>query len=118
MTPRIDIFNTAIPESELRNVIVLANFDVVAQTVNTNFPLSGAWVDLMDASNNTTYSASTITLQPGEFKIFGNKAATLSNDDVTLENNILQLYPNPTSTAFYLSKEALNVKVFDISGKH
>ena len=117
LTPRIDIFNTAIPESELRNVIVLANFDVVAQTVNTNFPLSGAWVDLMDASNNTTYSASTITLQPGEFKIFGNKAATLSNDDVTLENNILQLYPNPTSTAFYLSKEALNVKVFDISGK-
>ncbi|MGY8911437.1 MAG: alpha-amylase family glycosyl hydrolase, partial [Flavobacteriales bacterium] len=26
LTPRIDIFNTSIPESELRNVIVLANF--------------------------------------------------------------------------------------------
>ena len=108
LTPRIDIFNTSIPESELRNVIVLANFDVVAQTVNTNFPIAGAWVDLMDASNNTTYS---------QFKIFGNKAATLSNDDVTLEDNILQLYPNPTSTSFYLSKEALDVEVYDITGK-
>ena len=117
LTPRIDIFNTSIPESELRNVIVLANFDVVAQTVNTNFPIAGAWVDLMDASNSTTYAASTITLQPGQFKIFGNKAATLSNDDISLEKNILQLYPNPTSTSFYLSKEALDVKVFDISGK-
>ena len=117
LTPRIDIFNTSIPESELRNVIVLANFDVVAQTVNTNFPIAGAWVDLMDASNSTTYSASTITLQPGQFKIFGNKAATLSNDDITLDYNILQLYPNPTSTAFYLSKEALDVKLYDITGK-
>ncbi|MGY8911509.1 MAG: T9SS type A sorting domain-containing protein, partial [Flavobacteriales bacterium] len=88
-----------------------------AKTVNTNFPIAGAWVDLMDASNSTTYSASTIILQPGQFKIFGNKAATLSNDDITLENNILQLYPNPTSTAFYLSKEALDVKVYDITGK-
>jgi len=117
LTPRIDIFNTSIPESELRNVIVLANFDVVAKTVNTNFPIAGAWIDLMDASNSTTYSASTITLQPGQFKIFGNKAATLSNDDISLEKNILQLYPNPTSTSFYLSKEALDVKVYDITGK-
>ncbi|WP_445750110.1 alpha-amylase family glycosyl hydrolase [Polaribacter sp.] len=117
LTPRIDIYDTNIPETGLRNVVILANFDVVQQTVNTNFPLAGAWVDLMDATNNTTYSASTITLQPGQFRIFGNKAATLSNDDIAFDKNILQLYPNPTSSSFSLSKEVQKVSVFDITGK-
>jgi 1,4-alpha-glucan branching enzyme len=117
LTPRIDIYNTNIPETSLRNVVILANFDVVAKTVNTDFPLAGPWVDLMDATSNTTYSASTITLQPGQFKIFGNKAATLSNDDIVLENNTLQLYPNPTSSTFSLSKDVQKVTVFDITGK-
>jgi hypothetical protein len=40
LLPRIDIFSTNIPTSALRNVIVLANFDVVSQTVNTNFPFA------------------------------------------------------------------------------
>ncbi|MGK0411910.1 MAG: 1,4-alpha-glucan branching enzyme [Polaribacter sp.] len=117
LTPRIDIFNTNIPETELRNVIVLANFDVVAQNVNTNFPTAGAWVDLMDASGNTTYSASTINLQPGEFKLFGNQVATLSTDNVTMINDILKVYPNPTSSNFSLSKDAVTVSVFDVTGK-
>jgi len=117
LTPRVDIFDTSIPESELRNVVILTNFDVVAQTINTNFPIAGAWVDLMDASNNTTYSASTITLQPGEFKIFGNQKSTLSSENVAFVNDILKVYPNPTSTTFSLSKNVLEVSVFDITGK-
>ena len=117
LTPRIDIYNTNIPESKLRNVIVLANFDVVPQTINTNFPLSGNWIDLMDESNSTTYSATTVTLQPGQFKIFGNKPTTLSNDDFTIGQNILHLYPNPTSSSFSFSKDVLEVSIFDISGK-
>lgn len=117
LTPRIDIFNTSIPETELRNVIVLANFDVVAQSVNTNFPIAGDWVDLMDKTGNTTYSSASITLQPGEFKIFGNQSATLSTDDVALVDDILKVYPNPTSTTFSLSKDVSEVSVFDITGK-
>ena len=117
LTPRIDIFDTNIPTTQLRNVVILANFDVVSQTVNTNFPIGGAWVDLMDSTGNTTYSAATINLAPGEFKIFGNQAATLSTDDIAIDNNILQLYPNPTSSSFSLSKEIQEVSVFDITGK-
>ena len=117
LTPRIDIFDTNIPESELRNVVILANFDVVAQSVNTNFPISGEWVDLMDATGNTTYSAGSITLQPGEFKIFGNQKATLSNKNILLEKNIISVYPNPTSSNFSLSKKVLAVSVYDITGK-
>lgn len=117
LTPRVDIFDTSIPESELRNVVILANFDVVAQTINTNFPISGDWVDLMDASGNTSYSAGSITLQPGEFKIFGNQKATLSNENIILDKNILSIYPNPTSSNFSLSKDVLAVRVYDITGK-
>ena len=39
------------------------------------------------------------------------------SSDITLEKNSLQLYPNPTSSSFYLSKEALDVEVYDITGK-
>ncbi|TMM31522.1 T9SS type A sorting domain-containing protein [Polaribacter aestuariivivens] len=117
LTPRIDIFNTTIPTTQLRNVIVLANFDVVQKTVNTNFPLTGNWIDLMDETNNTTYSASTITLQPGEFKVFGNQQATLSTENNVLENNIMSLYPNPTSKNFSISQNVSEVSVFDITGK-
>lgn len=117
LLPRIDVFNTNIPTSSLRNVIVLANFDVVSQTVNTNFPFAGNWVDLMDPSGNTTYSASTITLAPGSFRIFGNQQATLSTDDSTIKESILNLYPNPTNSSFSLSKEVQSVRVFDITGK-
>lgn len=116
LTPRIDIFDTSIPESELRNVIILANFDVVAQTVNTNFPLAGAWVDLMDSSGNTTYAANTITLQPGEFRIFGNQQATLSTDDNTIESS-LRIYPNPATQSFSISKDVNDLKIYDITGK-
>jgi 1,4-alpha-glucan branching enzyme len=117
LTPRIDIFDTNIPTTQLRNVVILANFDVVSQTVNTNFPMGGAWIDLMDSTGNTTYSAATINLAPGEFKIFGNQAATLSTDDIAFDNNILQLYPNPTSNSFSLSKEVQGARVFDVTGK-
>ncbi|WP_439132957.1 alpha-amylase family glycosyl hydrolase [Polaribacter sp.] len=116
LTPRIDIYNTNIPETELRNIIVLANFDVVAQTIDTNFPLTGDWVDLMDPTGNTTYSAASITLQPGEFRIFGNQKATLSTDALISESSV-RIYPNPTTQSFSISKAIKNLSVYDITGK-
>ncbi|WP_452227447.1 alpha-amylase family glycosyl hydrolase [Lacinutrix cladophorae] len=118
LTPRIDIFDTSIPTTQLRNVIVLANFDVVAQTVNTSFPSSGTWYDLMDETGNTTIESTvaTINIPAGQFRIFGNHASTLSIDD--LENvSDLKLHPNPTKNSFKLNKEVTDVQIFDISGK-
>ena len=66
---------------------------------------------------NVTNTTALISLAPGEFKIYADNSATLSTEDVALKKNSLQLYPNPTSGSFSLSKEALEVSLYDIAGK-
>ncbi|MBU2939106.1 T9SS type A sorting domain-containing protein [Lacinutrix sp. C3R15] len=120
LTPRIDIYDTSIPTTALRNVIVLANFDVVSQTINTSFPsgITNTWYDLMDETGNTTISnaTTTITIPAGQFRIFGNQSSTLSTDAFEYEST-LSLYPNPTSSSFQLNKDITSLKIFDVSGK-
>jgi len=119
-TPRIDIFDTTIPSTELRNVIILANFDVVSQTVNTNFPpgVTATWYDLMDPSGNTTVSNSTttITIPAGQFRILGNKQAeALSIDEEILLG--FSIYPNPATTSFHVSTNVSDIEIYDLTGK-
>ncbi len=119
-TPRIDIFDTSIPNSELNHVIILANFDVVSQTVPTNFPsgLTATWYDLMDATGTTTVSNSetSITIPAGQFRILGNKASNaLSINEV--EAMSFQLFPNPTSNAFSINVNVSQVEIYDLTGK-
>lgn len=119
LTPLIHIFDNSFPESSLKNVIILANFDVSSKNINPNFPYTGTWFDLMDISGNTvievTNTTEIITVPPGEFRIYGNKSSTLSLDNVALQN--IELYPNPVSTVFQLNTEVKKLLVFDISGK-
>jgi hypothetical protein len=119
-TPRIDIFDTSIPTSELRNVIILANFDVTAQNVSTSFPggVTSMWYDLMDDTGSTTVdnSTTTISIPPGQFRILGNQpVASLSIDDESL--NRFTIYPNPTATAFSINIDVSTVEVYDLTGK-
>ncbi|WP_460217741.1 alpha-amylase family glycosyl hydrolase [Psychroserpens sp. MEBiC05023] len=116
LTPRIDVFDTSIPTTDLRNVIVLANFDVVDQTINTSFPTGGTWYDLMDNTGSTTYSASTINIPAGQFRIFGNQPATLSTN-VFNANSTFNIYPNPVNTSFKTNKTISSLQIFDITGK-
>lgn len=119
-TPRIDVFDTSIPTSELRNVIILANFDVNTQTVNTNFPagVTSTWYDLMDPTGSTTVSnsTSTISIPAGQFRILGNKpSSVLSIDDQTL--SIFTLYPNPTQSSFRVNSNISDIEIYDLTGK-
>lgn len=118
-TPKIFIFNTDIPNDQLRNVIVYANFDVNNATVSTDFPFGGTWYDLMDETGSTTVDGSTanITLQPGEFRILGNAPPeTLSVNNVEGFNQ-LTIYPNPAKAEFSLNTQTTEVSVIDITGK-
>jgi len=115
---RLYIFDNNLPNTQLKNVVVLANFNVTGQNITPNFPYTGQWYNLMDnTSINVTSTTEQIFIPAGEFRIFGNQAATLSNDDNVLENSLFSLYPNPTKSKFSLNKEAKEVTIYDIRGK-
>ena len=120
LTPIIYIWNDNIASSELKNVVIIANFDVVAQTITPYFPYTGNWFDLMDINGETTININStsdqITLQPGEFKIYGNQASiTLSN--TILDDVKLILYPNPTIDYISINKDVELVEIYDVTGK-
>jgi len=114
LTPRIDIWNNNLTDTQLKTVVIVANFNITAQTVNTNFSIAGNWYNLLD---NTTISSTTatVTLQPGEFRIFGNMPAALSSEAVTTAK--MTLYPNPASTQFSINTAAAKVEVYAVTGQ-
>lgn len=120
LTPRIDVFDTSLPSTELKNVIILANFDVTTQTVNTNFPagVTSTWYDLMDPTGNTTISnsVSTISIPAGQFRILGNQSVNaLSLEDQTLSE--LSIFPNPSQSSFSVNTNTSKVEIYDLTGK-
>lgn len=117
LTPRIDIWDESISTDELSNVIVLANFDLTARTVNTNFPegVSDTWYNLMDDEETFSSTTATITLQPGEFRILGNQEPVLGNTDFVAEKAVL--YPNPATSEFSVSITTAKVELYNITGQ-
>ena len=114
---RIYVFDTSLPETSLKNVVVLANFATTAVSINPNFPFTGEWYDLMDNSayqvNNT---ATPISIPPGQFRIFGNKQALLSSEDLQFASTVT-LAPNPTTDFFTLNSEVERVEVYSLTGQ-
>jgi hypothetical protein len=121
---RIYIYDNTIATTQLRNVVVLANFSVANLTINPSFPTDVytypmTWYDLMDNNapvviNNPT---DVISVNSGRFRVFGNKQATLSSDDFeTIQNNIT-VYPNPTKNSFALTQDASKVEIYNIAGQ-
>lgn len=94
---RIYIWDDNLPNTSLKNVVILANFDVTTQNFISDFPYTGVWYNLMD---NTTFQVNNtnqqISLNPGEFKIFGNQDAVLSKSKYNLITG-LQLTQNPVN---------------------
>lgn len=121
LTPRIYVWDDALPASQLKNVVVLANFNVNTVNVTADFPYTGTWFDLMDntgvTSMNVTNTAMQISIPAGGFRIFGNKAATLSTEGFTIASPELALYPNPAQSAFSINKDVKQLRIYDVSGK-
>jgi hypothetical protein len=120
LTPIVYIWDDNISSSELKNVVILANFDVVDQTVTPYFPYSGTWFDLMDEEGETTFNVTStndqITLLPGEFKIYGNQASTTLSNTV-FEDTDLILSPNPSVDFISINRDAELMEIYDITGK-
>jgi len=114
LTPRIDVWNEALGTDELNKVIVVANFNTSAQTITTGFTGTTDWYNLMDETSISA-ATTTVTLQPCEFRIFGNKQAILGNQEFNTAKAVV--YPNPASHQFNISVAAQKVDVYAITGQ-
>ncbi len=115
-TPRIYVFNNQIPSGQLKNVVILANFDVIAHNVTADFPYTGTWYNLMDnTSINVTDTAMSFTLEPGEYRIMGNEMATTATPNYSAE--IISVFPNPAHDFIFIKGDYKELRLFDLSGK-
>ncbi|QOG02785.1 alpha-amylase family glycosyl hydrolase [Flavobacterium sp. MDT1-60] len=113
----VKITNSTLASTQLKDVLILANFDVTAQNVPTGFQYTGTWYNLMDnTSINVTDVNATINLGPGEYRIYGNKTANLAIPEFEKENSV-NLYPNPVLHHFTLNIATTKVQVYGMSGQ-
>ena len=115
---RIYIYDNALPATQLKNVVILANYSVAAQSITADFPYTGTWYNLMDnTTTNVTATNMQITLGPGEYRIFGNQVSSaLSNESFEAISKV-ELYPNPTLNAFQISVDAKKVEIYSVTGQ-
>ena len=113
----VKITNSNLAVTQLKDVLILANFDVTAKNVATGFQYTGTWYNLMDNTSITVTDVNaTINLGPGEYRIYGNKTANLAIPEFEKENSV-NLYPNPVLNHFTLNSAPTKVQVYAISGQ-
>src|SRR5690606_9321331 len=119
LTPRIFIWDDAIPSNQLKNVVILANFDVTSRNIVPDFPYTGTWYDLMDETGSTSIdvnnTTATINIPAGGFKIYGNAASTLSVEQVLQQP--VSIFPNPAQTSFFITNEISYIEIIEHNGK-
>jgi len=102
----------------LKYVNIIGNFGVMVQSINPEFQETGVWYDLMD--DNSEYNVSNvnqlISLQPGEFRIYGSSQVVLPVLEFDPLSD-LTIYPNPTKNTFRINKNVQKVEIFDHTGR-
>ena len=117
LTPNIKITNSNLASTDLKDVLIIANLDVTARNVATGFPYTGSWYNLMDNSPYTVTDVNaTISLQPGEFRIYGNKSTVLATTDFEMMKDIF-ISPNPASNYFSLNTDTAKIQIYSTSGQ-
>lgn len=122
---RVYIYNNSFPTTQLRNVVVIANFSTDNLSINPSFPTDVytypmTWYDLMNNNAPVVISSPTaaMTVNSGRFRVFGNQpATTLNNSGFDLNSSEISLYPNPAKSSFSLSKEARKIEIYTITGQ-
>ncbi|MFY0604651.1 MAG: T9SS type A sorting domain-containing protein [Flavobacteriaceae bacterium] len=103
--------------SSLQYVTIIGNFGVTTQNISPAFQQTGTWYDLLN--DNTTISVanvnSNITLQAGEFKVYGSSAVTLSSENNTI--TAFSVYPNPASNMLQISNATTEISIYNLLGK-
>ena len=114
---RIYVYDNTLPTTQLKNVVILANFTTSSTAVEPNFPYTGTWVNLMDNTtiNVTSTTANPITIEAGGYRIYGNQAALTTEVFNPLE--MISLFPNPAMDNFSLNGSFDKVQVYSLTGQ-
>ncbi|WP_142785124.1 alpha-amylase family glycosyl hydrolase [Changchengzhania lutea] len=69
--------------NEIKYVTIIGNFGVTPQDIVPNFQQTGTWYEFLNGNLNyeVTNTSSTISLAPGEFRIFGDNKSSLFPDN-------------------------------------
>jgi glycosidase len=101
---------------DIKYVIVVGNFGVNSITTQPFFQETGTWYNMIDnAPFEVTNTAMTVSLQPGEFKIFANGISVLDVEEFAKEK--ISVYPNPSHGLLYFNVPLDTVQIFDVTGK-
>ncbi|MBL0013860.1 MAG: T9SS type A sorting domain-containing protein [Flavobacterium sp.] len=115
--PRLDVWTSTSQTASLSYVFVLTNFTNNTYNVAGGFPFAGTWANLMDNSTFlVTDTSMNISIEPGGFRVFGNKPSSLSIDEIDT-SDVTNIYPNPSSDYFFISNNVVKVEIFSISGQ-
>ncbi len=111
-------------------VTILGNFGLTQGSLNPSFQESGYWYDYFTGDSiNVVNVTESITLQPGEYRVYTNRK--LTTPDFILDVNEtppnvtetrLTAYPNPSSDNFTIQVAVpqfnyVTLTIFDITGK-
>ncbi|HMG14600.1 MAG TPA: alpha-amylase family glycosyl hydrolase [Saprospiraceae bacterium] len=111
------------------NIAVLGNFDVKTASIDPQFQHTGWWYDYFSGDSIQVSNVNQlISLEAGEYHLYSdNKLATPELNPLVGTHeveNILEssVYPNPVNDVIHidlnlLSSDALNVFIYDLSGK-
>ncbi len=114
---RIYISDNTLPSSQLKNVVILANFSVARLDITPNFPYTGTWYDLLTGESiNVTSTTALISFNSGDFRVYGNQLPTLSSTEIEWAEAVA-IYPNPTNSTFSISASTQTVQVFTLTGQ-
>ena len=102
----------------LKHINIIGNFGVTTQSINPEFQETGIWYDLMDDNDelNVTNVNQTISLQPGEFRVYGSSQVALPVQEYDPLSG-LHLYPNPATNTFRINKNVQKIEIFDHTGR-
>lgn len=104
--------------SDVKHIAIIGNFGVTTQNVSPEFQQTGTWYDLLNDNATITVNSTSapISLQPGEFKIYGTNAVTLGIDDISI-NDLVSIYPNPITDEFRINRQTEKVNIYTVSGR-
>ncbi len=104
---------------EMKHITIIGNFGVTTQSINPTFQKTGTWYDLLNDNQSITVTNinATISLQPGEFKVYGSSEVTLAVGENEKIIEGLVLYPNPAKGNFILNRSVSSLEIYDILGR-